>query len=173
MNVSTITMPKEKALAAYREYRAHARTAQDRAIMTGYRAIAKGRAIINPREAILKAGFDHLCRPLLAIARADSARQSYWVHSSGGRFEGQPGWRFEMPIPKELTYKTYRAQVPLIPPGIRPGDTQLRHYWILWEADWEAAPVDPLLLKKLSGDLYVVLAAWDLTDLERAAMGRL
>jgi hypothetical protein len=39
------------------------------------------------------------------------------------------------------------------------------------EEKWEQlAPVDPLLLKHLGGPFYVVLAAWDLTDVERAVM---
>lgn len=175
MNVTaTISMPKDKALAAYREYRQHARTAQDRAIMAGYRAIAKGRAIVNPREAILKAGFDSLCRPRLAIAPANFRWQRWWSNGEQGHFTEKPSWTFRFPDGvRSSDPRNYTAQVPLIPPAIRPGNTQLRHYWILWEADWKEAPRDPMLLKRLSGDLYVVLATWDLTDLERAAMGRL
>jgi hypothetical protein len=176
MKVATISMPKEKALAAYREYKEHARTAQDRAVMTGYRAIARGRAIIiKPREAIAQAGFDALCRPLLAMARADARTQRCQVRPDDVRLEEKPRWTFSLPreAHKSDRWLWYTAQVPYIPPAIRPADAQLRHYWILWEADWKAAPRDPMLLKKLDGDLYVVLAAWDLTDLERAAMGRL
>lgn len=32
------------------------------------------------------------------------------------------------------------------------------------------APVDPALLKHIGGDLYAVVATWDLTDLERAVL---
>ena len=175
MNVTTITMPKAEALAAYRTYREHAKTNQDRAIATGYRAIARGKAIINAREAIIKAGFDALCRPLLAIARADRQIQSCQVASREVYFRDAPEWQFTLPEDRYTRERwiRYTAQVPLIPCHLRPAEKQLRNYWILWEADWNAAPRDPLLLKKLSGDLYVVLAAWDLTELERAAMGRI
>lgn len=170
MNVATITMPKDKALAAYREYREHLKTKQDEGIMLGYKQLGKGRALINPREAIAKAGFDELGRPRLAIARATAAVQRWYSFVSNGHFELEPRWTFQVAA---ITNKwnTYTAQVPLIPPRLRPGETQLRNYWILWEADWKEAPRDPMLLKKLTGDLYVVLATWELTDLERAAMG--
>ena len=45
---------------------------------------------------------------------------------------------------------------------------------ILWEAEWETVPRDPLLLRHLAGGLYAVMASWDLTPLERAVLkGRL
>jgi hypothetical protein len=60
-----------------------------------------------------------------------------------------------------------RAIVPSIPPHLRPaGD--LSEYQILWEAEWKTeAPKDPLLLRHIAGNMYSVLAQWDLTDLER------
>lgn len=43
---------------------------------------------------------------------------------------------------------------------------------ILWEAEWQAVPPkDPALLRHLGGDLYAVVAVWDLTELERAVLG--
>jgi hypothetical protein len=66
---------------------------------------------------------------------------------------------------------TFRAMVPTVPPPFRPPHS-LAGYHLLWEADWTAqAPVDPALLKHLGGDLYVVLAVWDLSELERAVLG--
>mgnify|MGYP001563269002 CR=1 FL=1 len=175
MNLQTITMPKEKALEAYRQYREHARTQRDRAITIGYRAIASGKAIINPREAITRAGFDELWRPRLAIAQATMEQQLWSCGITGGSFRRKPYWRWEFApnivSPPRQSYADYRTMVPLIPPNLRPGETQLKKYWILWEATWEEAPRDPMLLRHLAGDLYIVLAAWDLTDLERAAMG--
>jgi hypothetical protein len=48
----------------------------------------------------------------------------------------------------------------------------LRHYVTLFEVDqWEPVPpTDPALLKHIAGDLYAVLAVWDLTELERAVI---
>jgi hypothetical protein len=63
-----------------------------------------------------------------------------------------------------------RATTPSIPPPFRPPHN-LAGYHLLFEAEWNAfAPIDPALLKHLGGDLYAVLAVWDLTDLERAVL---
>jgi hypothetical protein len=43
---------------------------------------------------------------------------------------------------------------------------------ILWEAEWQHVPSDPLLLRHITGPLYAVLASWDLTELERAVLSR-
>lgn len=60
--------------------------------------------------------------------------------------------------------------VPHIPPALRPA-RKLENYHILWEADWQQDPPrDPMLLKRLAGTFYAVLAVWDLTDLERAVL---
>lgn len=68
------------------------------------------------------------------------------------------------------------AMVPLVPPALRP-ERGLAGYHILWEADWRMRtaprpPHDPALLKHIGGDLYAVVAIWDLTELERAVLGR-
>ena len=68
-----------------------------------------------------------------------------------------------------------RAMVPIVPPQYRPGH-DLANYHILFEVErWSKVapppPRDPALLKHIGGDLYAVLAVWDLTDLERAVLG--
>lgn len=66
-----------------------------------------------------------------------------------------------------------RALVPTVPPQLRPPHA-LRGYHILWEAEWHldmtVPPVDPALLKHIGGDLYAVVATWDLTPLEQAVL---
>ena len=60
--------------------------------------------------------------------------------------------------------------VPIVPPQLRP-HWGLHNYHILWEADWQKVPPrDPALLERIGGDLYAVLAVWDLTELERAVL---
>jgi hypothetical protein len=60
--------------------------------------------------------------------------------------------------------------VPPVPPGLQP-KFGLGNYHILWEAEWEmVAPKDPALLKHIGGDLYAVLATWDLTEIERTVL---
>ncbi len=69
-------------------------------------------------------------------------------------------------------WRYWMAMVPLVPPALRP--RSLGGYHVLWEADWRPraprAPRDPALLKHIGGDLYAVVAVWDLTGLERAVL---
>lgn len=62
--------------------------------------------------------------------------------------------------------------VPMIPPHILVEELKrsLGAYYILWEVeDWkQEPPTDPILLKKLTSNLFGVMATWELTDLERA-----
>lgn len=70
----------------------------------------------------------------------------------------------------------FAAMVPLVPPALRP-TYRLHNYHILWEVEeWvpvtqiPSPPRDPLLLKHAMGQLYVVMAEWDLTEMERAVI---
>jgi hypothetical protein len=66
------------------------------------------------------------------------------------------------------------AMVPMVPPDVITDGRgcDLSKHFVLWEVEsWDAAPpVDPMLLKPIGGDLYAVVAQWDLTDLERAIL---
>lgn len=167
--------------------------AQDRAILAGYEAIAKHKTVISLRQTLVAGGEDKEHRPRLAIARADerSVEMRRWEN---GRvdFMGSNDWSsYEYAQKPWNTNRNFQfmgllpavegigragwhrveatAVVPHIPPGLRPA--ALDRYHVLWEADWQRKqPVDPALLRHLRGDLYVVVATWDLTDLERAVL---
>jgi hypothetical protein len=72
----------------------------------------------------------------------------------------------------------WAAMVPIVPPKHRPRrGSLLDRYLVLWEVDewrWTSmrppAPRDPALLQHLAGDLYAVLATWDLSELERLVL---
>lgn len=67
--------------------------------------------------------------------------------------------------------KTGCAMVPMVPADVFPArGCDLSKHFVLWEVEsWAAAPpVDPILLRPIGGNLYAVVAAWDLTELERA-----
>jgi hypothetical protein len=51
---------------------------------------------------------------------------------------------------------------------LRPKD--FSKYYILWEANWEDPPGDPVLLKHIEDEFYAILAAWDLTQLEQEVL---
>ena len=66
--------------------------------------------------------------------------------------------------------KRIKTKVPIIPVEILP-DGDLKNYYILWEAsEWEELPEtkDPILLKRISENLFVILGVWDLTELEQS-----
>jgi len=62
------------------------------------------------------------------------------------------------------------AMVPMVPPDVLPRvNCDLSKHFVLWEVEsWDfAPPVDPMLLKPIGGNLYAVVAEWDLTEIER------
>lgn len=69
----------------------------------------------------------------------------------------------------------WSAIVPTVPPKYRP--ERLSGYHVLFEVeDWQREPQppgrDPALLKHVGGDLWAVVATWDLTPLEAAVLGQ-
>lgn len=64
-----------------------------------------------------------------------------------------------------------QATLPLIPLHLRP-QRALANYHILWEAEWTRIPPrDPYLLRRIgNADLWLVVAHWDLTEVERGAL---
>lgn len=65
-----------------------------------------------------------------------------------------------------------RTVVPTIPPDVRPRRNRLHGFHVLWEVEqWDPTPpVDPALLRHIRGELWSVVATWDLTPLERAVL---
>jgi hypothetical protein len=78
--------------------------------------------------------------------------------------------------PRPLATSRSRGQcvVPIIPPNLRPRARRLHLFHILWEVEkWDRTPpVDPALLRHIRGDLWSVVASWDLTPLERAVLAQ-
>lgn len=170
-----------------------------RAVAEGLKWMARGRAVINVSEAIGAAPLDKLHRPMLAICRADRTQVNFrWgaretvAHFSAERPWGSRGARGDSvtvdmgrPNPHaEIGSDSINrwapargsAMVPMVPPDAlkqaHTGTTALGRFFILWEVEeWKPTPPrDPFLLQHLGGDLYVVLAEWELTELERAVI---
>ena len=189
---------KEK-LAEYRAALRKQWNKTDEILAHTYRQLAKGRMLVDVRGAIIGAGFDEDHRPKLAIARADQPfvwwRRSFYsqhghircLNSSPltGRYNEQSGSRvFCFAVPRTEAWpecddkcppihrRDAKAMVPIIPPRYR-ADAHLPRCHILWgvQGAWESdPPKDPFLLKRVHGDLFAVLAVWDLTELERAVL---
>ena len=63
-----------------------------------------------------------------------------------------------------------KTKTPIIPAQLMP-EGELSVYYILWEVDkWEELPKqdDPLLLKRITENLFVILSAWEVTELEQS-----
>jgi hypothetical protein len=189
----------EKKLQAYRtQLKKRANTEYELAVKA-YEMVAKGQAILNIVDAFQQTGLGEDLRPKLAIARADkkevqvhvsasNRRLSFSTHARGMWAGGYEGNLFVnvpfvfTPEQDQVIRKQYSmtgfALVPMIPADIRANvKGSDEDYMILWEVEkWadrsltSPAPRDPYLLKHIAGELYAVVAEWDLTDLERSIM---
>lgn len=165
-----------------------------RALAKGHQVIALSRTLRAGGTTALRVakrwgdGAVSVTLPRLAVARAN--RTTVWTRGIGedgsltmqtkrdphpnnrydimqlaaGTFD--PGTREEWGSPR------IRAIVPNVPPRLRPRGA-LGNYHVLFEAEWglePEPPVDPALLRHIGGDLYVVVATWDLTEIERAVL---
>lgn len=159
-----------------------------------------GKKVIDIYESFKKAGLNEHSNPKLAICPAD-AKRCYLVRRSEGSalFSGRPiHYRHNRPrtsygdiaLPED-TFDFPKTEygslmgddflettVPLIPAKILVQEVKvlLRNFHILWEVEeWKPIPPrDPILLRRLTPNLFGILATWDLTPLERAVIrGRL
>jgi hypothetical protein len=178
-----VTIARETARELWRAYQTHRHysTPIDREVMSAYQKLAQGRLVIKALESITTGGVDEHGLPKLAIARADAKICHLSMHGNGAAtmamsrrtsrgltttftfpaksFGGDAGWR------------NAEAIVPQAPLHLRP-KRAMQNYHCMFEADWtKAPPSDPFLLRRLGkGDLWVVLAMWDLTEVEKAAL---
>lgn len=184
---------------AYLDHR-HFETDTDREIRRTYAELARGQTIIKAIESVAAAGVGEDRLPKLALVRADMPRCYLRVEpASGGALvrmshtrEGASGnhggrKRFAWPRdafgdglhpgipwrhnPSSFSQIDAEAVTPMVPLHLRPR-TSLSQYHILFEAEWRnVVPKDPFLLRRMGkGDLWLVVAVWDLTEVERAAL---
>jgi len=162
-----------------------------KAVQKVYSAIAEGHKILDVYEAFTVTGTDEHGLPKLAIARAD--RKKIYLTSQGNfqyralrnvktSWGTSMRWTSKMdvslpkgtfPLLKSMGDKRYSTRVPIIPVKFYPKD-DLKRYFVLWEVEsWdeeELMPEDPFLLKRLTKNLFMIMAEWDLTPLEKAIM---
>lgn len=184
MKVETLKMDPDTARELWRKYQSHRahQAPHDAEIAAIYKRIAQGKTVIRALESIRAAGVGPDGLPRLAIARADVTDCYLHHHSNAltfgdrslrGNSSKTRNIRVEWPAaprqPEPRRWE-YAATVPIIPIHLRP-KRGLANYHILWEAEWtKRYPVDPYLLRRFGGDAWLVVAAWDLTDVERAVM---
>lgn len=190
MDTLPIKLDREKAAELFKAYRSHQHYEKpiDHEIARTYQLIAAGRVIIQAIESVKLAGVGQDGFPKLALARADMKSTFLTFHSDGSCTMAPSQWfrrsrngiskmAFEWPAGsfpvQQRANRPWRAEatVPLIPLPLRP-KRALENYTILWEATWDrAVPFDPMLLRRIGrADLWLVACAWDLTEVERAAL---
>lgn len=191
MNVPLIEEDVAVAREKFAEYRAAVKArhcAEDAMVLACYRQLCRGRKLVNIVEAMRAAGVKPTNGlPQLAIARA-SWRECYFDDDKWRNNERFAVFSEKWSPPYNATssvvrvpastfpplagkrWRNGKAIVPTIPPALRPS-SHLSNYHILWEAEWERVPVDPVLLKHVGGPVYAVLAMWDLTPVEQAVLG--
>jgi len=179
MDVQPIEIERSKALELYRAYRTHQHYSKpiDREVQRAYQLIAQGKVVINAGRAIFDAGLNAEGLPKLAIVRADTTVCTLRSDRDAAHFHDGNGWRTRKIVVPWPGFKlppgrwSFEAQTPLIPIHLRP-KRGIENYHILFEAEWARRPaVDPLLVRRIGrSDMWVVVAAWDLTPVELAAL---
>jgi hypothetical protein len=168
---------------------------EDEELKRLYYQLSKGQTVLHLPKVIGAAGLNKDKLPRLAVCRADfewcrfdtGSGEVYfyewgsWSHNKTNTITVQSrffvdngyaelndyGWRSKNNLP---TLSSVRALVPTIPPHLRPGD-ELSKYYILWEAEWKKQPPsDPILLTKVTQDIFIVVAQWDLTPVEQLVL---
>lgn len=187
MQVTPLNIDRNKARELWKTYKSHRayQKPEDYEIMRTYQLIAQGRVVIQAIESIRQAGIGEDGFPKLALMQATARRCEVLYEQNGSvRFcEDQSNYRSRRKniyMPAESlprfsgdSWLRRRASclLPIIPVHLRP-KRGLENYHILWEAEWKKLPPgDPYLLRQIGkGDMWLVVAAWDLTDVEKAAM---
>jgi hypothetical protein len=198
MQLSTLDVDRDQAESRLMEYRVmldSERTAEDSRIMAGYRAIARGLPVISLSRTVHAGGYFANGLPRIAVVRSDAI--NCWVYTeeyrrqgeqsivftgesdvdNRGALVGRDSVRVNVPFDHDRSrgpssWSRGRTIVPVIPPAHRPRRNRLHLFHVLWEVEsWtRVPPKDPALLKWIGGDLWAVVATWDLTELERAVL---
>lgn len=186
MQTAQLEAPRGEAYAKWREYRTALKTRKEQylgELASAYYQLSRGRKVLDLEESFRLAGLNAEGLPHLAITRADQRlvflsclnagefvferQENFWRRKAVQAIRGgvlTSDWG-------KFRYNNFSAAVPLIPPQHLPKGS-LYKYHLLWEVDtWRPEPPrDPILLKQISGNLFVVMAQWDLTELERSVM---
>lgn len=197
MDIATVSMPENEAEEVYRQYLKVVKTRKEKYLedlKKVYHALKEGKKIIDIYEAFKKTGIKEDGNPKLAISPANE-RTVVFVKEAGGAglFTENGRWVNEKVVDVRLPSQTFPewetekvegrswenikdekivTNVPLIPAHLIP-EGRLENYHILWEVDeWReiAKAVDPFLLKRINANTFIVLAAWDLTEVEQIVM---
>jgi hypothetical protein len=163
-----------------------------------YRALEKGYKVIDIFKAFADTGVSAAGLPKLAIARADATKiifvkqregaglftrheQRWGKHETASEVELPvgtfPDWKTQTdaqgnPMPWSILDERMITNVPIIPAHLMPAD-KLENYYILFDVKkWDrfASTKDPYLLQRINANTFIVMAEWDVTDVEAIVM---
>lgn len=191
MKVETIKINKKQALKEWKDYIEILKTRKEkylREMKQLYFHAKRGKRIIDIYAVFKATGLNEKDEPKLAISPIKLKEINFRRWSSGEGAFKKHGWnwsKFDVSLPtKTFSFKLdernnliaserIRADVPIVPARILKSITtkKLSDFYILWECNnWEERPRDPILLKRISQNLFVVFAVWNLTTLERSVI---
>lgn len=165
-----------------------------------YYHLKSGKKVVDIYNIFKKFGLNEDGDPKLAICKADAKvcyaskqrdgsirfriTESTWYAKASDSID-LPKETFDFTIVRKQEPNGYiservhrpdiKTSVPIVPADKMP-ESALKNFYILWDVKkWELAPPkDPLLLRKLTANLFLIEAKWGLTKLERAVIrGRL
>jgi len=187
MQLATYNIPKEEARQQWQALlTSQNETPLNLARKRVYHAMSKEQRVLDIYTAMEQAGQNELLEPRIAICRADAKTCYFYPWQRGaGTFSGESSpWNLRNMKKEPVrfaagTFKPFLASnatngfsslstpVPQIPAEHVPKGA-LKNYYILWEVDnWtQQVTRDPLLLRRLSKNMFTILAEWNLSDLE-------
>ncbi len=170
-NVKTVSMPKDEAEKAYKEYLAIVRTRKEEYVddlKKVYHALKEGKKVIDIYDAFKKTGVDETGDPKLAIAVANEKSVFFYKEDNGAGIFSKSSWgnqeyvvdvrlpsdtfgRWKMIKSPHSYMKGQRVvkrqkittKIPIVPAHLLPKGS-LSGYYLLWEVDeWkeEVAPI--------------------------------
>ena len=198
MNVESFVMSKEEAKKLWKEYvEACKENPEDKFLQDMkqvYNQLSCGRKVVDINTIFQRSGLTFNGEPRLAIALA-TEKKVRCTYSKDGTVKFlnldayNTRWGNNCVFAKDIDIKgifpkipeekldrfnsdiVLETIVPKIPASIRPKG-QLENYYVLWEVEkWKLVPpIDPYLLRRINDNMFVVVAGWNLTELERAVM---
>jgi len=165
-----------------------------------YNRLKDGCKIVDINRVISKAGLhEGSLHPKLAISLASAEMVRCEIRQNGNvqfvsRGHQRYPWWNTVPVKQDIVLKNcfpsidanewfsatgnefassmdLKAPVPLIPPRFLPEKLD-DSFYVLWEVDeWKMVPPeDPYLLQRVTNTHFVVLAGWNLSEVEKSAM---
>lgn len=194
MDIATISMPENDADEIYQTYLEAVKTRKEKYLedlKKVYHALKNGKKVVDIFEAFKITGINEKNEPKLAIAPANLKTVFFFKQSNGaGMFAKENSrWSRDSVGNVELPNATFgehwasdeknnilndnlQTNVPMVPAHLLPAGS-LGNFHILWEVnEWLpiAKAVDPFLLKRINLNTFIVLAEWDLTEVEQIVM---